>query len=280
MSPFPSQFIVDAFTDQLFAGNPAAVCLQPLPEALMQRVAQENNLSETAFLTKTGDGYALRWFTPAGEIDLCGHATLAAAHVVLTQLEPGRQQVTFHTCSGPLPVQKQGDRYEMDFPAYTLSPVPVTEAMAAAFGARPTAAYLGRDLLCVFDREETVGGPHPGPGGPQRAGGSSPTRHRPGAGGRLRLPLLRPQVRGAGGPGVRLRPLPHLPLLGPGPGKGHSGGLAGLPPGRHPLRHPGGGPGEAVWEGRDLRRHHVFPPWRFPYGPVPEALTFLCAPVG
>ena len=156
MSPFPSQFIVDAFTDQLFAGNPAAVCLQPLPEALMQRVAQENNLSETAFLTKTGDGYALRWFTPAGEIDLCGHATLAAAHVVLTQLEPGRQQVTFHTCSGPLPVQKQGDRYEMDFPAYTLSPVPVTEAMAAAFGARPTAAYLGRDLLCVFDRAEDV----------------------------------------------------------------------------------------------------------------------------
>ena len=158
MSPFPSQFIVDAFTDQLFAGNPAAVCLQPLPEALMQRVAQENNLSETAFLTKTGDGYALRWFTPAGEIDLCGHATLAAAHVVLTQLEPGRQQVTFHTCSGPLPVQKRGDRYEMDFPAYTPSPVPVTEAMAAAFGARPTAAYLGRDLLCVFDREETVQG--------------------------------------------------------------------------------------------------------------------------
>lgn len=210
MSPFPSQFIVDAFTDQLFAGNPAAVCLQPLPEALMQRVAQENNLSETAFLTKTGDGYALRWFTPAGEIDLCGHATLAAAHVVLTQLEPGRQQVTFHTCSGPLPVQKRGDRYEMDFPAYTLSPVPVTEAMAAAFGARPTAAYLGRDLLCVFDREETVGG---------------------------------------------------------------------LTPGRHPLRHPGGGPGEAVWKGRDLRRHHVFPPWRFPYGPVPEALNSLCAPV-
>ena len=108
MSPFPSQFIVDAFTDQLFAGNPAAVCLQPLPEALMQRAAQENNLSETAFLTKTGDDYALRWFTPAGEIDLCGHATLAAAHVVLTQLEPGRQQVTFHTCSGPLPVQKRG----------------------------------------------------------------------------------------------------------------------------------------------------------------------------
>ena len=158
MTTLPSQFIVDAFTDQLFAGNPAAVCLQPLPEALMQRVAQENNLSETAFLTKTGDGYALRWFTPAGEIDLCGHATLAAAHVVLTQLEPGRQQVTFHTCSGPLPVQKRGDRYEMDFPAYTLSPVPVTEAMAAAFGARPTAAYLGRDLLCVFDREETVRG--------------------------------------------------------------------------------------------------------------------------
>ena len=108
MTTLPSQFIVDAFTDQLFAGNPAAVCLQPLPEALMQRVAQENNLSETAFLTKTGDDYALRWFTPAGEIDLCGHATLAAAHVVLTQLEPGRQQVTFHTCSGPSPSRSRG----------------------------------------------------------------------------------------------------------------------------------------------------------------------------
>ena len=274
MTTLPSQFIVDAFTDQLFAGNPAAVCLQPLPEALMQRVAQENNLSETAFLTKTGDDYALRWFTPAGEIDLCGHATLAAAHVVLTQLEPGRQQVTFHTCSGPLPVQKRGDRYEMDFPAYTLSPVPVTEAMAAAFGARPTAAYLGRDLLCVFDREETVQGLTPDQAALRGLEGL--LQHAT----RLRLPLLRPQVRGAGGPGVRLRPLPHLPLPGPGPGKGHPGGLAGLPPGRHPLRHPGGGPGEAGWEGRDLRRHHVFPPWRFPYGPVPEALTFLCAPVG
>jgi len=158
MNPFQCQIIVDAFTDQLFSGNPAAVCLQPLPEDLMQKVARENNLSETAFLVKDGGDYALRWFTPAGEIDLCGHATLAAAHVVLTELEPGRQQVTFHTRSGPLPVQKRGDRYEMNFPAYALTPVPVTEAMVAAFGARPAAAYLGRDLLCVFDREETVRG--------------------------------------------------------------------------------------------------------------------------
>ena len=154
-------FVADAFTTRRFSGNQAGVALlgeADFPEeGFMRALAGELKHSETAFVRRTGEGsFHIRYFTPAEEVDLCGHATLAAAHVVLTQLEPGRQQVTFHTCSGPLPVQKRGDRYEMDFPAYTLSPVPVTEAMAAAFGARPTAAYLGRDLLCVFDRAEDV----------------------------------------------------------------------------------------------------------------------------
>ena len=223
-------------------GIPPPSVSSPCRRPLMQRVAQENNLSETAFLTKTGDDYALRWFTPAGEIDLCGHATLAAAHVVLTQLEPGRQQVTFHTCSGPLPVQKQGDRYEMDFPRHTLSPVPVTEAMAAAFGARPTAAYLGRDLLCVFDREETVGA-SPRTRRPSEGWRASSNTPPPGAGRQTASPAPLPPSAG----------VPEDPVCGPATATSSPTGPGSWertiwwpgrpPPGRHPLRHPGGGTG-------------------------------------
>lgn len=152
------QYIVDAFTDHVFAGNPAAVCVMEkwCPEALMMNIALENNLSETAFTVKEGDNYRLRWFTPGGEIDLCGHATLGTAFVILNYYEPQAEQVTFETLSGRLTVTRKGTLYEMDFPAYALTPTAVTEDMAAAYGARPVAAYLGRDLLCVFDREETV----------------------------------------------------------------------------------------------------------------------------
>ena len=152
------QYVVDAFADKVFAGNPAAVCIldQRLPDELMQNIAMENNLSETAFAQKTGDKYHLRWFTPGGEIDLCGHATLACAHVVLSFYEPQWSAVTFETMSGDLHVLKKGDLYEMDFPAYALTPVEVTQAMADAMGAMPKAAYLGRDLLCIFDDERGV----------------------------------------------------------------------------------------------------------------------------
>ena len=152
------QYLVDAFTDQVFAGNPAAICVLDrwLPEDLMQKITRENNLSETAFAVKTGETYHLRWFTPGGEIDLCGHATLACAFVILTQLEPNGDRVSFDTLSGRLTVQRKGDLFEMDFPAYELTKVPVTPAMTEALGAQPSAAYLGRDLLCVFEDESTV----------------------------------------------------------------------------------------------------------------------------
>ena len=152
------QYIVDAFTDSLFSGNPAAICISDhwLPDHTMQQIALENHLSETAFAVPEMDFYRLRWFTPGGEIDLCGHATLACGYIILTQLEPQRQTVEFQTLSGQLTVTKCQDRYEMDFPAYSLQPVPVTQELIQALGAQPQAAYLGRDLLCVFDQEQAV----------------------------------------------------------------------------------------------------------------------------
>ena len=152
------QYIVDAFTDSVFQGNPAAVCLltQWLPDGLLQQIAQENNLSETAFLVSQGEEYALRWFTPGGEIDLCGHATLASAYIVLRFLKPGQTAIIFQTKSGPLTVTKQQDRYEMDFPAYTLTPIPVTPEMTDAIGCQPIEAWLGRDLVCVLPQESQV----------------------------------------------------------------------------------------------------------------------------
>ena len=152
------QYVVDAFTDKVFAGNPAAVCVMDawLPDDLMMKITRENNLSETAFAVPEGEGYHLRWFTPGGEIDLCGHATLATAYVITRFVQPELTTVRFETLSGTLTVVKDGDLFAMDFPAYELKQVPVTDAMERAIGARPLEAYLGRDLLCVMDAEETV----------------------------------------------------------------------------------------------------------------------------
>ena len=154
------QYVVDAFTDKLFTGNPAAVCVvEEFPaDELMLAIAQENNLSETAYIKSLGEPghYHLRWFTPADEIDLCGHATLASGFTVLNYVEPNLDQVTFETLSGTLIVNRKDDIYEMDFPVYNLEQVEVTDAMEAAFGARPTKAYLGRDLLCVFDNDAII----------------------------------------------------------------------------------------------------------------------------
>ena len=152
------QYIVDAFTDRLFSGNQAAVCvLDAWPaDELMQSIAIENNFAETAFAVAEGAGYGLRWFTPGGEIDLCGHATLATGYVILRFYAPEATAVTFRTLSGPLTVARQGDRFEMDFPAYTPRPVPVTDGMAAAIGVRPLEAWLDRDLMLVLDSPDTV----------------------------------------------------------------------------------------------------------------------------
>ena len=153
------QYVVDAFTDHVFAGNPASVCVMDkwLDQATMMAITRENNLSETAFAVKEGEKYHLRWFTPGGEIDLCGHATLGTACAIMTYVAPELTEITFTTLSGDLTVVRKGELYEMDFPAYELKSVPVTQAMADAMnGAMPRAAYMGRDLLCVFDDEVTV----------------------------------------------------------------------------------------------------------------------------
>lgn len=152
------QFIVDAFTDKVFSGNPAAVCILEkwLPEDLMMNITRENNLSETAFAVKENDHYHLRWFTPGGEIDLCGHATLGTAYVILNYYEENAQEVRFNTLSGLLIVKRNNDLYELDFPAYSLKKVEITEAMAEAYGAKPIDAYMGRDLFCVFENEDIV----------------------------------------------------------------------------------------------------------------------------
>ena len=152
------QYIVDAFTDKVFSGNPAAVCVMDTwpDERWMMQVAGENNLSESAFIVKETAGYHLRWFTPGTEVELCGHATLASAFVILNYYEKETDQVEFHTMSGKLAVVRRGGLYEMDFPTYELKEIPVTDAMERAFGVRPVKAVLGLDLICVFENEKIV----------------------------------------------------------------------------------------------------------------------------
>ena len=152
------QYIVDAFTDRVFSGNPAAVCVMEdwLSDGLMQDICRENNLSETAFTVQERDGYRLRWFTPGGEIDLCGHATLATAYVICNFIDKDASELLFYTLSGELSVKDLGGLYELDLPAYELKSVPVTDEMEQALGLRPKEAFMGRDMLCILDNEEQV----------------------------------------------------------------------------------------------------------------------------
>ena len=152
------QYIVDAFTNSPFSGNPAAVCvLERWPSAeSMMKLAMENNLSETAFIVKEDAGYHLRWFTPLTEVELCGHATLASAFVILNFYEPDSDAVQFHTLSGCLTIRRHGKLFEMNFPTCDLKEIPVTDAMEQAFGIRPVKALLGLDLICVFETEDQV----------------------------------------------------------------------------------------------------------------------------
>jgi len=145
---------VDAFADKLFGGNPAAICPLPqwLPEATMQSIAAENNLAETAFFVREDGGYALRWFTPAVEVDLCGHATLAAGYVVMRFLEPQREVVSFHTVrAGTLIVRRQADMLTMDFPARPAVPCAAPPGLLAALGGTPREVLRARDHLVVYD---------------------------------------------------------------------------------------------------------------------------------
>jgi len=132
-------FQLDAFTSRRFAGNPAAVMpMDRFPsDAVLQAIAGENNLAETAFFIRQGEDYRLRWFTPTTEVPLCGHATLASAAVVMERLEPGRRRVVFHSVSGPLTVNRSNAGYVMDFPARLSKPVPTPPGLSAALGVVP-----------------------------------------------------------------------------------------------------------------------------------------------
>ena len=151
---------LDAFSDRLFGGNPAAVCpLEAwLPDARMQAIAAENNLSETAFIVREGDGYALRWFTPTLEVDLCGHATLATAHVVFERLQPGTTSVRFRTrVAGELGVTKQGEWLELDFPTRPSTICDPPAGLEAALGIRAREVRRSmRDLVVVLASEAEV----------------------------------------------------------------------------------------------------------------------------
>jgi PhzF family phenazine biosynthesis protein len=150
---------VDAFSSQLFRGNPAAIC--PLDrwrdDQTLQSIAAENNLSETAYYVPNGSGYHLRWFTPGVEVDLCGHATLASAYVILAiRREMDGSRVKFETKSGELIVEREGDLYALDFPARPPLACPVDSGLVEALGAKPKLNLGARDYFCVFETEEEV----------------------------------------------------------------------------------------------------------------------------
>ena len=136
-------FQIDAFTNRRFAGNPAAVMpMESFPaDAVLQAIAAENNLAETAFLVPEGGDYRLRWFTPMVEVPLCGHATLASAAVVMERLEPGRNRVVFHSASGPLTVNRTDAAYVMDFPVRPSELVSAPPGLAEALGVVPTEVF-------------------------------------------------------------------------------------------------------------------------------------------
>ena len=146
------QYQVDAFATRAFEGNPAAVCpLESwLDDDLLQAIAEENNLSETAFFVPSAKGFSLRWFTPVKEVDLCGHATLATAHIIFESLGFTESVITFETRSGDLFVKKQGRLLQMDFPAYKLTACEIPETLVQGLGVRPI------EVLAVFDSEATV----------------------------------------------------------------------------------------------------------------------------
>lgn len=153
------QYIIDAFTSELFGGNPAVVCFpeQNLKDETLMRICRENGVADTVFAREQGSGvYELRFFTPSGEITLCGHSALACGYAILKFEHPEYPSLTFKTQEGDLSITLQSGRVSMVFPAFSLKPVSITDEMVSAIGAKPIEAYMGRDLLCVFENEETI----------------------------------------------------------------------------------------------------------------------------
>jgi len=152
------QYQIDAFASRAFAGNPAAVCplADWLDDDLLQAIAEENNLSETAFFVPSAGGFRLRWFTPKTEVDLCGHATLAAAHVLFDILGYPEPRIRFETRSGELRVQRQGSLIQMDFPVQPPEVCAAPDLLVKGLGRQPVAVLAAADYLAVFDDEESV----------------------------------------------------------------------------------------------------------------------------
>ena len=152
------QYQVDAFATRAFEGNPAAVCPLEhwLDDELLQAIAEENNLSETAFFVRVDNRFQLRWFTPVDEVDLCGHATLASAHVIFEALGYTEPVIRFETRSGELLVEKKGDRLQMDFPTCPPIACEVPEALVQGLGVRPIEVWSADDYLAVFESEDAI----------------------------------------------------------------------------------------------------------------------------
>ncbi|OAA95151.1 PhzF family phenazine biosynthesis protein [Clostridium coskatii] len=153
-------YVADAFTDEVFKGNPAGVCVldEWLQDDVMQKIAAENNLSETAFVVKgkNKNEYDLRWFTPKAEIDLCGHATLGTSYVISNYVDVGTDKMIFHTASGILEVNRKSDLYEMNFPTREPKKTQIPETILDIIGVKPIEIYLSRDLFTVVETEEQV----------------------------------------------------------------------------------------------------------------------------
>lgn len=151
------QYIIDAFAENIFEGNPAAVCiLKTWPDdRLLLNIAKENNLSETAFVSESDNYSKLRWFTPGEEIDLCGHATLATAFVLFNYYN-AKDQISFNTKSGIITVEQKKELYKMVFPSFQMEKIDITRELIDAIGIVPKEAYLGRDMVLVLNNEESV----------------------------------------------------------------------------------------------------------------------------
>jgi len=151
-------YVVDVFTEERFHGNPAGVCVleQWLEDHVMQNIAFENNLAETAFLVKMKGHYDLRWFTPEVEIDLCGHATLGSAYVLMNYVDTAMKRVEFHTISGVLTVSREGDLFTLDFPSRKPVPCEVPSMLEEALGVEVLETHIARDLLVLLENEKTL----------------------------------------------------------------------------------------------------------------------------
>src|SRR3954465_13788878 len=157
-------FEVLAFTDRLFAGNPAGVCIleEWLPDEMLQKIATENNLAETAFFIDRGSVFDIRWFSPSAEIDLCGPATIGSAHVLFQHLGRSASSLAFHSHSGGnLRVDRVEERLVLDFPSRPAADCEAPALLAESLGAQPTEVYKNRDYIAVFERQEQVAGLKP-----------------------------------------------------------------------------------------------------------------------